>query len=47
MGSESPVVLVELGFSYLPYEHGVQKQIRKTELAEKQRQRCRQARRGL
>ena len=47
MVSESPVILVDLPFCYLPFDHQVRKQIRKTELAEKQRRLCKAARTGM
>jgi len=44
MASESPVILVELPYCYLPYDHGVRKQARKLELSEVRRHRCKAAR---
>jgi hypothetical protein len=44
---DSPCILVDLNHCYLPYDHGVRKQIRKTERAEKQRQACKEVRTGM
>jgi hypothetical protein len=43
MGSESPVILVDLPFCYLNYDHQVRKQIRKIVWTEKQRWACKAA----
>lgn len=47
MDFKSPVVLADLPFCYLPFDHAVRKQIRKAEFAEKHRRLCKAARTGM
>ena len=39
----SPCILVDLAYCYLPFDHAVRKQTRKAEFAEKQRRTCKEA----
>ena len=47
MNPESPCILVDLPYCYLPFDHPVRKMERKIAESEKQRERCREARKNF